>query len=64
MREEMTLSELDEQQVELLPSRETLSFHSNWANVVASNSSLALNAASYYANALSAAHQNIWVYQG
>jgi hypothetical protein len=63
MREELTLLELEEEQVELLPSRETLFFHNNWAYVVASNSSLALNAASYYANALSSAHQNIWVSQ-
>jgi hypothetical protein len=65
MRKHLTVTELDAQLVELLPTRETLSFgNTNWANVVASNSSLALNAASVYAIANSAAYQAIQVNQG
>lgn len=65
MRKHLTVTELDAQLVELLPTRETLAFgNTNWANVVASNSSLALNAASVYAVAHSAAFQAIQVNQG
>lgn len=64
MRKHLTLIELDNEHVELLPTRETLSFNTNWASIVASNSSLALNAASVYANAQSAAYQAIQVNQG
>ena len=65
MRKELTISELDAQFVELLPARETLSFgNNNWAAVYASNSSLALNAASFYASANSMASQTIYVTQG
>lgn len=63
MRKELTLSELDSEHLELLPARETLTFNANWAQVVASNSSLALNAASIYSNAHSAAAQTITVSQ-
>ncbi len=65
MTNELSLRELDDERVELLPARETLYFHghSNWANIVASNSSLALNAASVYAYAQSAAVQTIGVSQ-
>ncbi len=64
MKKELTFEELESQQVELLPSRETLLLDTNFANVVASNSSLALNAASLLANAHSAAVQTILVAQG
>ncbi len=64
MRKELTHHELDGQQVELLPARETLAFNTNWANVVATNSSLALNAASIYSTANSFAGQAISVNQG
>jgi hypothetical protein len=65
MRKELTTSELDAQFVELLPARETLSFgNNNWAAVYASNSSLALNAASFHASANSMASQTIYVTQG
>jgi hypothetical protein len=64
MRKELTLTELDSQHADLLPARETLAFNNNWANVIASNSSLALNAASVYATANSAAVQQIAVSQG
>lgn len=63
MNHELTLRELDDEQVELLPARETLSFHNNWANVWASNTSVALNAASVYSHAYSSAYQTINVYQ-
>ena len=47
---ELTIAELDTERTELLPTRETLTFgNTNWANVFASNSSMALNAASVLA---------------
>jgi hypothetical protein len=65
MRTELTITELDTELVELLPTRETLSVGTyNWAAITASNSSLALNAASLYSNASSTAVQNISVVQG
>jgi hypothetical protein len=64
MKKELTLQELESQQVELLPSRETLFLDStNWASVVASNTSLALNAGSLLSSANSAAVQTILVAQ-
>jgi hypothetical protein len=65
MRKEITIAELDSEHTELLPTRETLTFGStNWANIVATNSSMAFNAASLYAVANSAASQSIVVTQG
>lgn len=64
MRKDFTMQELDTESVELLPTRETLSWRSNWANVYASNSSMAINAASYFSNAHSAAYQSVNVNQG
>ncbi|MFP5336100.1 MAG: hypothetical protein ACLGIV_12405 [Actinomycetes bacterium] len=63
MPDELTPRELDVQDVELLPSRETLLLDTNWANVYASNSSLALNAASVASLAQSAAYQAVIVTQ-
>jgi len=60
----ISYSELESETVELLPEKETLFFNHNWANVYASNSSLALNAASVFASAHSTAVQNIAVIQG
>ncbi|MFD4422233.1 hypothetical protein ACFWN7_12130 [Agromyces sp. NPDC058484] len=60
----MTLAELDAQSVELLPTKETLFFDSNWAAVYASNSSAAVNVATILSAANSAAVQNIAVVQG
>jgi hypothetical protein len=60
----LTIADLDAQSVELLPSKETLFFDSNWAAVYASNSSLAVNAATLLSSATSAAVQNIVVAQG
>jgi hypothetical protein len=62
--QELGIHELDEERIELLPSRETLYIHNNWANVWASNSSMALNAASYFSHAESAAYQSVYVHQG
>lgn len=59
--------ELDSEFAEMLPERETLHFHGgnfNWANVYASNSSMALNVASLFANAQSQANQVVLVSQG
>ncbi len=64
MRKELTFTELDAESIELLPARETLSHGNfNWASVYASNSSLALNAASYWSTASSTATQNVGVWQ-
>jgi hypothetical protein len=62
--QQLCLAELDDERIELLPARETLYIHSNWANVYASNSSLALNAGSYQSFAHSAAYQSVYVSQG
>ena len=62
---ELSFAELDTERTELLPTRETLTFGNyNWANIVATNSSMALNAAAYFAVANSAAAQTILVNQG
>jgi hypothetical protein len=64
MRTEFTITELEAETLEMLPARETLTLGStNWANVVASNSSMALNAASFGSIAKSAAFQSINVHQ-
>jgi hypothetical protein len=61
---EINFTELEAEHVELLPSRETMNvFGSNWAGIVATNSSLALNAASLGSLANSAAVQTIVVSQ-
>lgn len=64
MRKELTIAELETERTELLPTRETLTFNNNWASIVASNSSMALNAASLFSVANSAAAQTITVSQG
>ena len=66
---EITLTELEGESMELLPERETLFFNTYWtktnvAYITASNTSLALNAASLFASANSAAVQTIAVGQG
>ena len=63
MHEDLTFGELDHQSAELLPARETLYLNHNWANVYASNSSLALNAATLFSSAQSAAFQTVSVNQ-
>lgn len=65
MRHVLTIAELEAEHTELLPARETLTFgNTNWANVLASNSSMAFNAASLGSLANSAAYQQITVTQG
>jgi hypothetical protein len=64
MRKELTITELDTESVELLPSRETLHVHFNWAAVYASNSANAVNLFSHHSVAAASAHQNIAVIQG
>jgi hypothetical protein len=63
MTTELTLSELSEQRIALLPARETLFLNFNWANIVASNSALAVNAAALLSSATAAAVQTIAVSQ-
>ena len=64
MRNALSITELEAEHTELLPTRETLTFNNNWAAIYASNSSMALNAASLFATANSAAVQTIVVSQG
>ncbi len=68
MRTELTLAELEEQDVELLPARAALGYHgykkccgSKWVNIYASNQALALNAGSHFSTAVANANQNILV---
>lgn len=63
MMKELTLQELEGQQVELLPSRETLFFDLNWADVTATNTSLAVNTGSFLSDAHSIALQSVHVSQ-
>jgi len=64
MNKTLTMAELDVQQVELLPARETLSFDANLASVYASNSALAVNAATILSAAQANALQSVVVSQG
>lgn len=62
---ELSFAELDTERTELLPTRETLTFGNyNWANIAATNSSMAVNAATFHSLAHSEAWQAINVYQG
>jgi hypothetical protein len=63
MDTKITFAELDGESVALLPSKETLAFNFNWSNIYASNSSVALNAATVLSQANSAAVQTIVVGQ-
>ena len=62
---ELNITELEAEHTELLPTRETMNVFSssNWAGIVATNSSLALNAASIGSLASSAAVQTVVVSQ-
>jgi hypothetical protein len=62
MNDKLTSVELDLEEVQILPEREALGTF-NWANVWASNSSIALNAASFHSTATSVALQGINVNQ-
>ena len=55
--------ELESEAVELLPEKETLFFNNNWSNIWASNSALAVNAATLGSNAVANAGQAIFVSQ-
>ncbi|MGH8828535.1 MAG: hypothetical protein ACRDVZ_13265 [Jiangellaceae bacterium] len=63
MRKEITRAELDIETVELLPLRETLFWGGNFANVYASNSALAVNAATILSAATANATQVIIIGQ-
>ena len=60
----ITAAELAAETVELLPGRDTLFLDANWAGIVATNTSLALNAATWGSVANSTAFQGIAVWQG
>jgi hypothetical protein len=64
MSKDVTLAELHDESVELLPQRAALSgWGHNWANVYASNSALALNAGSIHSLAHAGAFQSVSVFQ-
>lgn len=58
----VTREELVSEEVELLPSRETLAFF-NWANVSATNLALATNTYTWGSLAGASANQAVFVYQ-
>ena len=61
---ELTIHDLATETAELLPTRETLDWFSpNFASVYASNSALALNAASVFSYANASALQSVIVSQ-
>ena len=70
MEKEITIVELESQDAQVLPERETLFLcgygfgNSNWANVSAHNTALALNAATFDSSASAVAMQGITVTQG
>jgi hypothetical protein len=65
MRTELTLAELEEQDVELLPPRAALGYYGHkgccnrWVSVYATNQALAMNVGSHFSNAVANANQNI-----
>ena len=63
--QKLTLTELEGQTVELLPSKETLlfDFPTNWSSVYASNSSLAVSALTLGSYTSSGAWQAVFVSQ-
>jgi hypothetical protein len=63
--EKLTITELEGQSVELLPSRETLflNFHINWASVMAQNTSTAASVLTFGSWTGSNAMQTISVSQ-
>jgi hypothetical protein len=64
MRKELTITELDAESVELLPSRETLHVRFNAAKVFALNAAHAANYFSHHSVAAASAKQSIAVVQG
>lgn len=61
--QKLTVTDLVMEEAELLPGRDTLFLNINWANIVAMNSSNAINVASIGSTALSSANQTIVVMQ-
>ena len=61
MRKELTISELDDQQVELLPARETLYVKKSWVNIWALSAAQAFNVDSDYSLAAASSTQVIQV---
>ncbi len=59
MSKDITLAELHIESVELLPERAALS---TWANVLATNSAMALNAATIHSFAKAGAFQSIHIH--
>jgi hypothetical protein len=59
----ISMSELEVQSAELLPEKETLFLNGSWANVVASNQSMAFNVLTANSTAASGAFQAIAVTQ-
>jgi hypothetical protein len=59
----LTFEELSGEQLELLPSRETLGVW-NWANVNATNLAIAQNATTLASLAAASANQTVFVLQG
>ena len=62
MNEKLSAVELDLEEIQVLPEREALGGF-NYANIYASNTAVALNAASYWSVAKAAAIQTIVVKQ-
>ncbi|GHG49188.1 hypothetical protein GCM10012320_17020 [Sinomonas cellulolyticus] len=60
----ITVSELAAESAELLPGRETLLGDFNFAEVLASNTSLAANVMTICSSANSLAYQSVYVSQG
>jgi hypothetical protein len=62
MEKELSIVELERQDAQLLPARETLAL-ANFAGIVATNQALALNAASFGSTATATAMQGVVVTQ-
>lgn len=63
MKKKLTYVELDLEDVQVLPEREALGSF-NFASIAASNTAVALNAASHFSSATAVALQGISVTQG
>lgn len=61
-----TIAELEVEEAELLPARQALGGHGgyNFASVYATNTAVALNAASFHSFAGASANQYIQIFQG
>lgn len=61
--QKLTMTDLVMEDAELLPGRDTLLLNVNWANIIAANSSNAINVATICSTAVSSANQTIVVMQ-